>query len=151
MNMLNRFSLSGDTFHWQVVAALIFLWMLVVLCTLHSISTQKTSETRKRFWMILVVVLPILGVLVYLPYAIDKERLASMAFFGKEKSSSSRSETEEETYTEEELEEMEEDETVVEATPIDRPPPTGETINVADESDKGEGEDSPSSSYEPKV
>ena len=73
--ILNRFSLEAAKFNWQVFACLLMIWVVLVFCASVSIKSQNFSERQRRAWMWLVVGVPFIGLLVYLPFSIRREDL----------------------------------------------------------------------------
>ena len=74
-NLLNRFSLHATDWNGWVLAALIMIWGCVVACVVSSILTQPFDRKQRVFWIALVVLIPIVGILAYLPFAFRKENL----------------------------------------------------------------------------
>ena len=74
-NLLNRFSLHATDWNGWVAAALIMIWVCVVICVISSILAQPFDWKQRLFWIALVVLLPIVGILAYLPFAFRKENL----------------------------------------------------------------------------
>jgi uncharacterized membrane protein YhaH (DUF805 family) len=73
--ILNRFSLDAAKFNSQVLACLVLLWVVLVLASIVSINSQRFSERQRRFWILLVVSLPLFGILAYLPFSVRREDL----------------------------------------------------------------------------
>ena len=74
-NLLNRFSLHATDWNVWVLVALILIWGCVVACVVSSILTQPFDRKQRVFWIALVVLVPIVGILAYLPFAFRKENL----------------------------------------------------------------------------
>lgn len=71
--IFKRFSLDSaktDGLTW-ILAVLV--WMLVVACAVSSIYKQFSDAKQRRTWTLLVICLPILGLLWYLPFSFKKE------------------------------------------------------------------------------
>ena len=78
--ILSRFSFSAAKFNSQVLAALILVWLVVLLTALSSIFAQPFTTKQRIFWILLVVFLPVLGLLIYLPFSVTDRR--NPIFFG---------------------------------------------------------------------
>lgn len=74
-NLLNRFSVHATDWNGWVVTALVLIWGCVVICVISSILTQPFDRKQRAFWIALVILLPIVGILAYLPFAFRKENL----------------------------------------------------------------------------
>lgn len=55
---------------WWMVG---FIWLLVVICALTSIAGRRFSRRAKVMWAALVVGVPLLGLLAYLPFSLNQE------------------------------------------------------------------------------
>ena len=73
--IFTRFSLEAAKFNWQVFACLFLLWVVLLYCAAGSIRSQNFSERQKRAWMWLIIGVPIVGLLVYLPFSVRREDL----------------------------------------------------------------------------
>lgn len=73
--LLNRFSLDAIKFNTEILLILILLWIIVVACSMMSISGQPFSRAQRKFWMIFVAAVPVVGLLAYLPFSFRKEEL----------------------------------------------------------------------------
>ena len=74
-HLLNHFSLQAAKWNGLVLVALLFIWACVVACVISSIVTQPFDRRQRIAWIALVILLPFLGVLSYLPFAFRKEDL----------------------------------------------------------------------------
>ncbi len=74
-HLLNHFSLEAAKWSGMVVFALLAIWAGVVGCVISSILSQPFDRKQRTFWIALVILLPFLGVLAYLPFAFRKEEL----------------------------------------------------------------------------
>ena len=88
--LLNRFSLSSAKWNDQVAISVLILWLAIVACAISSILAQPFSTVQRRFWILVVIALPIVGVLAYLPFSFRREDLPH-AFMMKQKDRSKRS------------------------------------------------------------
>ena len=93
-HILNHFSLQAAKWNGGVVFALLFIWAGVLACVISSILSQPFDRIQRIFWIALVVLLPFLGVLSYLPFAFRKEELPHI-FQRKKKKRQRRDHTEE--------------------------------------------------------
>jgi hypothetical protein len=73
-DFLNRFSLDAVKFNNQVLICLIIIWIVVLACAVHSVICQPFNKHQRWFWILLIVCLPGVGLLCYLPFALTKER-----------------------------------------------------------------------------
>jgi hypothetical protein len=78
--ILNRFSLHAAKFGTQVWLCLAVIWLVVLGCTITSILAQSFSPRQQRFWMAVVIGIPLFGVLAYLPFSFRREQLAQLFF-----------------------------------------------------------------------
>jgi uncharacterized membrane protein YhaH (DUF805 family) len=65
---------------WICVA---ILWIVVVVCTLSSIASRPFRRSTKRLWAALVIAVPLLGVLAYLPFSVSEELFPYIGFWRK--------------------------------------------------------------------
>lgn len=73
--ILNRFSLEAAKFNGQVLLCLLVLWAVVIYCAVQSIQSQSFSERQRQAWLWVVICLPLLGLLAYLPFSVRREDL----------------------------------------------------------------------------
>lgn len=90
-HILNHFSLQAAKWNGSIVAALVFVWVLVIGCVISSILTQPFDRKQRIFWIAIVIVLPMVGVLSYLPFAFRKEDLPHIFLRKKKHSRKDRS------------------------------------------------------------
>lgn len=76
--ILNRFSLEAAKFSGQVVLCLFLIWAAMVYCAVLSINSQSFSERQRRAWLWIVIGLPLLGLLAYLPFSVRREDLPQL-------------------------------------------------------------------------
>ena len=74
-HILNHFSLQAAKWNGLVFVALVMIWIAVVACVVSSILAQPFDRTQRLFWIAVVIVLPFVGILAYLPFAIRREDL----------------------------------------------------------------------------
>jgi hypothetical protein len=82
---LNRFSLDAVKFNEQMLLCLIAIWLVVVGTAISSIYSQPFSKKQRLFWILLVICLPILGLLIYLPFSMPEGRQSALLSFVKKK------------------------------------------------------------------
>ncbi len=71
---------SRFTFQESKLTTLIWLfaamlWLLVVSCAVASVCAQPFSKRQRYIWIALIVCVPILGLLAYLPFSIRRDEL----------------------------------------------------------------------------
>lgn len=74
-SLLSRFSFSAAKFNGQVLLAMVAIWLVIVVCAISSILSRPFTEKERRFWIAVVVLIPIFGVMAYLPFAFRQEEL----------------------------------------------------------------------------
>ena len=79
-DIFSRFSLHAAKFNGQVWLCLAVIWAVVLACAVTSIYAQPFSARQQRFWISMVVFIPLLGVLAYLPFSFRREQLAQLFF-----------------------------------------------------------------------
>jgi len=72
---IKRFSLEAAKFNGQVFFFLLVIWVALLICAVLSIKSQGFSERQQRMWILTVVCVPLLGLLVYLPFSVRREDL----------------------------------------------------------------------------
>lgn len=85
-HLLQKITLTGENFSLIVVAAVLFVWLMVLACAYHSILSQQIAASKKKMWLYIVTLLPIFGLVVYLPFSIDKEHLVNLPIWKRFKS-----------------------------------------------------------------
>jgi len=73
--LLNRFSLEAAKFNRQVFLSLLLIWIAIVACAIVSINSQGFSDRQRRLWIWIIVGVPLLGLLAYLPFSVRREDL----------------------------------------------------------------------------
>lgn len=76
--ILNRFSLETAKFNGQVFLALLLIWVAMVICAILSLNSQGFSDRQRRLWTWIIVGVPLLGILAYLPFSIRREDLPQL-------------------------------------------------------------------------
>ena len=73
--LLNRFSLEAAKFNGQIFLSLLMVWAALIFCGVFSINSQGFSPRQRRLWIWIIVCVPLLGLLAYLPFSIRREDL----------------------------------------------------------------------------
>jgi hypothetical protein len=73
--ILNRFSLDAAKFNSQVFLSLLLIWAALVSCAVASVNSQGFSDRQRRLWIWIIVGVPLLGLLAYLPFSVRREDL----------------------------------------------------------------------------
>jgi uncharacterized membrane protein YoaK (UPF0700 family) len=76
--ILTRFSLQAAKWDGPIELALLLVWMAVLACVVSSIFSQAFDRKQRIFWIAVVVLLPALGLLAYLPFAFHSDDLPLM-------------------------------------------------------------------------
>ncbi|MGZ5545348.1 MAG: PLDc N-terminal domain-containing protein [Limisphaerales bacterium] len=82
---LNRFSLDAVKFNDQMFICLVAIWLVVVGTAISSIYSQPFSKKQRLFWVLLVICLPVIGLLIYLPFSMPEGRQSALLSFIKKK------------------------------------------------------------------
>jgi hypothetical protein len=74
-NFLSKFSFDPEKIQGKLWWVFIFVWLLVVATTISSIYAKPSRFTSKQqlFWLAIIVLVPGLGVLAYLPFSFKSE------------------------------------------------------------------------------
>ena len=83
--LISRFSWNAIKFNGQVLTCMILIWLAVVGCTISSIGKQSFSVAQHRFWVAFVILVPIIGVLCYLPVCFDADKHPELFFWRRSK------------------------------------------------------------------
>ena len=91
--LLSRFSFDPSKIDAKIMAIVFVIWLVVLACGVGSVISHGPSFNRKQrmFWILLMVCLPVLGVLIYLPFSVKREGFTLMRQSKSEKKSSSSS------------------------------------------------------------
>jgi uncharacterized membrane protein YhdT len=73
--LLNRFSFSTAKWDNTIAICLLAIWVIIVICAISSVRAQGFSDWGRRFWIAVIVVVPVLGLLAYLPFSFRREDL----------------------------------------------------------------------------
>ena len=71
----SRFSLQTMRITWQILLCIFSIWLAVTGCAIASISSQPFTKKQRLFWIALVLFVPLIGVLAYLPFSFNKEEI----------------------------------------------------------------------------
>jgi MFS-type transporter involved in bile tolerance (Atg22 family) len=85
-HILNHFSLQAAKWNSLVLMALIVVWVGVLTCVISSILSQPFDRKQRIFWIGIVMIVPFLGVLSYLPFSFRKEDLPHIFLKRKKRS-----------------------------------------------------------------
>ena len=73
--LLSRFTFQESKFTTQIWLVAAGLWLAILLCAISSIMAQPFTKKQRVFWIALVTLAPILGLLAYLPFSIRRDEL----------------------------------------------------------------------------
>lgn len=82
---LNKFSLDAVKFNGQMFICLVAIWLVVIGTAISSIYSQPFSPKQRLFWILLVICLPVIGLLIYLPFSMPEGRQSALLSFVKKK------------------------------------------------------------------
>lgn len=71
--LLYRFDFENAQWSARVGVGVLLIWLLIIACTISSIRSQGLSAGQQRLWIAIVVFLPIIGLLAYLPFSVKKD------------------------------------------------------------------------------
>lgn len=80
IDILYKFSWDTIKFDFQVLACMIVVWIAVLVCAISSIISRHFPTWMRVFWISLIVCLPAIGLLFYLPFALKNEGGPEMLF-----------------------------------------------------------------------
>ncbi len=83
--IISRFSWDAIKFDDQVLAAMIIVWGAVLLCAVSSIRNQPFTKLQRTFWLSLVIGLPMIGLLFYLPFSFRATNYPELFFWKRSK------------------------------------------------------------------
>lgn len=87
--LLKKFSLSGGQFDSQIGWCVVLIWCIVLACTISSILSQPFNRRQRIFWIAVVICVPLIGVLAYIPFSFRTEDMPHI-FLPKSRKSSTR-------------------------------------------------------------
>ncbi|HEY1173757.1 MAG TPA: PLDc N-terminal domain-containing protein [Verrucomicrobiae bacterium] len=88
--LLDRFTLDAIKFDYQVLAGMILIWLVVLACVVSSIFHQGGTRGRRIAWICVVTFVPIIGVLIYLPFSFRLENYPDLFIWRKSKGAQSK-------------------------------------------------------------
>jgi membrane protease YdiL (CAAX protease family) len=79
-SILARFSFDPSKIDGKIIAILVFIWLVVLACGIGSVLSHGSDFNRKQRsgWILLLVVAPVLGLLIYLPFSIKRDGFTVM-------------------------------------------------------------------------
>lgn len=81
----NNFSIDAAKLGLQVYLCAIVIFIALIYCTVWSINQQPFNRRERLFWMLVVCLLPLIGVLLYLPKAWYNAATGALSFWKKPK------------------------------------------------------------------
>lgn len=81
--LFGRFSFQQAKLSPQIAACLLVIWLIVLFCALSSVFTQPFTRSQRIFWLAMILLLPVVGLLAYLPFSFRREDLPQL-FLGKQ-------------------------------------------------------------------
>jgi membrane-bound metal-dependent hydrolase YbcI (DUF457 family) len=76
--LLYKFTLQSAKFHPAVLICVALVWLTVIGCAITSINSQPFTPRQRNFWIVVVTIFPIIGLLAYLPFSFRKEDLPQL-------------------------------------------------------------------------
>ena len=73
--LLYRFDFQAAHWDMRVAAFLFLVWLVILACAISSIRSQGFSPAQERLWIGLVVFLPLVGLLAYLPFSVRHDEM----------------------------------------------------------------------------
>ena len=73
--LLSRFTFQESKLTTQIWVVALGLWIMILLCAFSSILAQPFTKKQRAFWLLLVTLVPIFGLLTYLPFSIRRDEL----------------------------------------------------------------------------
>lgn len=83
--ILDRFSLDAIKFDVPVLLGMIFAWLIVAGCAIHSIWMHSKNKSKAMLWTLFIIFCPIVGVLVFLPFSFRIEHYPDLFIWKKNK------------------------------------------------------------------
>lgn len=81
---LNRFNFAHPNITTEVMLFACAIWVAVWACAVWSIATKYERLAPRLFWMAVVTFLPLVGLLLYLPFSLKQEFFLPFMFrYGK--------------------------------------------------------------------
>lgn len=78
--ILSRFSFDPSKIDGKIIAVLVVIWVVALACGIGSVLSHGSDFTRKQKtgWILLLVAVPLLGLLVYLPFSLKRDGFTMM-------------------------------------------------------------------------
>jgi len=83
LELFYKFSWDSIKFDYQVLACLILVWTAVVVCAVFSIMSRPFGVVQRVFWIALIVCVPAVGLLFYLPFSLKADTTPEVFFARK--------------------------------------------------------------------
>jgi len=80
LEKLRRIDFTQPNITPEIIVFTLLIWISVLGCVIWSILEQPKPKLVKTFWIAVVVCLPLLGVLLYLPFSLSQ--MGFFPFFG---------------------------------------------------------------------
>jgi hypothetical protein len=80
-DLINKINWDSVKFTSQILVCLVLIWMAVLYCAISSIRSHPYSRSQRAFWIAVVTLLPVLGLLVYLPFSLRSDEALLQLFF----------------------------------------------------------------------
>jgi len=72
-DLANKFSFDAIKFNGVIAACLVLIWLVVLVAAVSSVLSQSFSRRQRGFWLALVIFLPVIGMLLYLPFSVKRD------------------------------------------------------------------------------
>ena len=73
--LFSRFTFQESKLTTQIWVFAAMIWIAILACALSSIAAQPFSRRQRIIWILLLIGVPILGLLAYLPFSIRRDEL----------------------------------------------------------------------------
>ncbi len=73
--LFSRFTFQESKLTTQIWLFAVLLWLVVLSCAIASVCAQPFNKRQRFAWIAIVVCIPILGLLAYLPFSIRSDEL----------------------------------------------------------------------------
>lgn len=83
--ILSRFSWDAIKFDDQVLACMVVIWGVVLMCAVSSIRSQNFGKIQRAFWLTLVIFVPLVGLLFYLPFSFRAANYPEFFFWRRQR------------------------------------------------------------------
>jgi len=75
IELLQKFSLQNAKFNAATYSIILIVWLLVLACAATSILSHPFTARQRIFWLGVIIAAPVIGILAYLPFSLNKEDL----------------------------------------------------------------------------